>query len=55
MVCQLQTSDSSSEFGYNHFYDGFLNETGGYDFYTADSEIAQEKLGNFAFRRTGGL
>ena len=54
MVCQLQGPTIESEFGFNLIYDGFLSD-GSFSFYGANSDIARQKYGPFAFIRDMGL
>jgi len=55
MVCQLGPPSLNSAFQFRPIYDGFLNDTGGYDFFQYNSEQARKKFGDFGRIRDMGL
>lgn len=55
ILCRLSPSNDNYEFVFEQFYDGFLNETKGFDFFPSMSETAKKKFGIFTFTRNMGL
>ncbi|PKQ66397.1 hypothetical protein BZG01_11370 [Labilibaculum manganireducens] len=55
IVCKLSPPNDTCEFVVEQFYDGFLNEKNGFDFYPSTSELAKSKFGQFSYIRNMGL
>ncbi|MDX3916511.1 MULTISPECIES: RES domain-containing protein [Olivibacter] len=55
MVCRASKQNAKSEFNLEIYYDGFLNDSGTFDFYSPNSEISRKKFGNFTLVRDMGL
>jgi hypothetical protein len=55
MICQLIGIGEDSEFELKHYFDGFLNDNGGFDIYTCKSEISKERFGLFDMIRQARL
>lgn len=54
-VGRVMEKPSDAEFNTAIYYDGFLNESGGFDFFPCMSEEAKERFGDFMMIRNMGL
>jgi hypothetical protein len=54
-VYQLAPKQPGAEGAFYTYYDGFLNESKGFDFYRYDSEEARKRFGHFCLVRDMGL
>lgn len=55
IVCRLCPPNDTCEFVLEQFYDGFLNESKGFDFFLSTSETAKKKIGRYSLIRNMGL
>jgi|GEM_PF-6568513 len=55
IVCRLSPPNDNCEFALEQFFDGFLNEAKGFDFFPSISETAKKKFGIFTLSSNMGL